>query len=400
MEKAEREWKNKLPYNISNKPIYKPYPILSNNPKISSHKQIHTNTKQTTLNICPKKHQNTKHTKHNRKSKSYINRLDKYTNRKQRKEAQNKTQCYYYVKFKEKSRSLNSYNLYELDTALHPKYAKFQKYTNIQNINGKTIQMLKHIFLGCYTKQTLKRDLQLTERTYQRILKRLKRNGWILTFKGSGINIYLNPFIRWNAKRVNEKILTLANENLFDVLSFPLIKWLNEKILDVKFVWSFRFYNHLMEFPNNRIWNGVLTIQVEKDNGFEYTFLPFNIHYQGRGVGIPHITLPIKWEFFGIQEAKRLRNGGLFIHFDNSVRLMLMHDSGAYLNFKDYLEGNTLNWFGRDHYRVLGAITKQWKNFQYVETRDFETHETLIRNRLIHKLVDNELLESITEPSY
>jgi hypothetical protein len=267
----------------------------------------------------------------------------------------------------------------------------------LEYIGFSPLQEKRHILQG----------LGIKESTYSHYMTSLKRNGWIIRI---GLFYELNPYVKWLVESNPDlkDILGCGFMDLHDLINDPLLKMMDKPIEDVKFAWSFVQYGHVdSSICNKSFWSGVLVITATMKDGEEIPVLmPFNVHWAGakrKRNFTPHVTLPVQWKFFGIKEATIFNNGKIWVHFDSSISLQLPPLSASRYNWRVYeyfkKTGKLETYFGhvrfgKMYHRDKETMNKYWKK-EYVEVKELETLEQLIRNRLINKTEGTELLNGI-----
>ena len=262
-------------------------------------------------------------------------------------------------------------------------FAKYRKHNPILTqivedlVNGATMFTTSSDFARVY---------KISRRVAQKYLKRLCELRWLAKelFPPYGHN--LNPFYELMIQiEPRYKCLTkfaMYQIDLLDLLTLPLFNGLNEKVENAEIIWSQHEPKHGHEcFPTNSVriypyWNGILQIEI-KTHGFPLCcVLPYNIHWTGRNA---HITLPIKWAFYGIKEVTFTKDK-VKVHFDESTTVAIPLESASWSTRKELHEAKRKHWSdSTDRF-----LHKYWEN-QYVEAWDFQNHVKLLRMRLINK---------------
>lgn len=263
------------------------------------------------------------------------------------------------------------------------------------SISQKQIPELKEVlklifFNGMYTRSDfIKRKMDISLPTAQKYLLRLCKLRWCI--RGRGVKFTdINPFLQFlvytSYKNTSRLVQSFAPKqvDLLDIFTYPLFEALKEKVNDVSFIWSQHEPNfNQTYFPkvgyHPRLYpyfNGIVQIKVETDNENYFVTLPYNIHWDGTK---KHITLPIPFKFFGIEECG-YSNNGLKVHFDNSITVAITLGSASWQTREEFNAGGVRHWsdIAKDF------MHKYWKN-EYVESSSFENHEKIIRNRLFYR---------------
>lgn len=232
--------------------------------------------------------------------------------------------------------------------------------------------------------------LGISKRLAQKYTKLLCELRWLIIGKWVTYND-LNPFLELIAGYYLKETCQICSKfvpyqvDFLDLFAYPLWLALNEKVLDVEIIWSQHEPNFSKQyFPNPTYhfrkiypyWNGIVQFKIETDKKTHYAVLPYNIHWTGRN---PHITLPIRHKLYGIKEVSFVKRG-LKVHFDNSITV------GIPLGCASWVSRKLQHQWGMSHWSDIVArfLKKYWEN-EYVECWDFETHEQILRERLIDK---------------
>lgn len=235
--------------------------------------------------------------------------------------------------------------------------------------------------------------LKISRRTAQKYLLRLCKLRWCMRGRWVTYND-INPFLQFliylSPKKMGQLIHFFAPRqvDLLNLLSYSLLEAIDEKVNDVKFIWSqkepdfgndyFPSLQHIGKFYP--YFNGTVQIKAETESRDYYSTLPYNIHWTGRN---SHITLPIPFKFYGVQDVGySSKINKLKVHFDNSITVGIPLGSASYSSRK------LLNEWGLKHWSDMANsfMNKYWKN-EYVETFNFQTHEEIIKNRLLYKAI-------------
>ena len=230
--------------------------------------------------------------------------------------------------------------------------------------------------------------LQLKKRTARHYTNMLCKLRWIVyRFPFYDPNPFLECLTSFFPKKTRSVVKKFVpyQVDLLDLFSLPLQDAINDEISDVQINWSqiepsfgVKYFGNL-KFPSRRIypyWNGIVQIKAKAKKKTHYVVLPYNNHWTGKN---SHITLPIPFRFYGVEKATYSK-GTLKIHFDNSVRTSIPLGSASWTTRK------LLHKHGMKHWSdfINSFLLKYWKN-EYVECFNFETHEKVLKNRLINK---------------
>jgi hypothetical protein len=198
--------------------------------------------------------------------------------------------------------------------------------------------------------------------------------------------------------------------DFFDLLNVPLLNAVKsgQKIVDTKV--EFLKYQPSRCFVK-AFFEGLVYVKLTTETGqcFE-TYLPVNKHAAAKikgydrarkeriidRHGFPHHTIPLKWSLFDIVEsceyAKKRRQSRwdknptecIYIHFDNSFKILHYVDYTQYLVFKKPFE------------KLLEKVwSKKVQSCQYVEVSDFETLQRLFTLRFVEGKRRRELFDSL-----
>lgn len=239
-----------------------------------------------------------------------------------------------------------------------------------------------------YRNSDLVYDLNIDMRTAQRYTRKLcqlrwlARNGWYLYY-------IPNPFLRCmlypkKLEKIISKFVPLQVD-LLKLFAYPLQLALKDEISSVEVIWSqvepnwgksYFPKNFSFRRPFYPYWNGIIQIKAEGKKQTYYSILPYNIHWNGRNC---HICLPIPFSFYGVESAMYSK-GKATIHFDNSVIVSIPLGSASYTT------RGLLHKCGYHHWSdsLRRFMEKYWKS-EYAECFDFDTHEQVLRDRLINK---------------
>ena len=237
----------------------------------------------------------------------------------------------------------------------------------------------------------LERALGVSERTAQRYTQKLCQLRWLIKgrcYMRCDLNPFLELMIQFFPKKVWKLVSKFASQqvDLIDLFALPLQLALDDKVLNVEIIWSQHHPNWgKLYFPKQAYdvkvypyWNGIIQFKVETDKKTHYAVLPYNIHWTGRNC---HITLPIPFKFYGIESAVCSKSETK-IHFDNSIKTTIPLGSASY-NTRRLLHKHGMKHGSDSANRFM---TKYWKN-EYAECFNFETHEQVLRDRLINKKI-------------
>lgn len=273
--------------------------------------------------------------------------------------------------------------------------------------SNKQIPELKEVLKlmvsnGMFTRSIdVKNQLNMPRRTAQKYLLNLCKLRWCMKGRWVSYND-INPFLQMlfylSPKNSGLFIKKYAPKQIdvLDLFAYPLFEAFNEKVNDVKFIWSQKepsFDKHY--FPSTiysvkfyPYFNGTVQIKAETDNQDYYVTLPYNIHWTGRN---KHVTLPIPFKFYGVQECGYSTNESLKVHFDNSITVSIPLGSASYTTKQLLKQWNMPHWSDMAN----RFMHKYWKN-EYVECFDFKTHEEIIKNRLFYKAIPIKQVEEKT----
>lgn len=236
----------------------------------------------------------------------------------------------------------------------------------------------------------------VNKRTLRRKLNKLIELKWVIRIGKSKYGRYtINPFLEFLIKLDAQFwfLLEFASSkiDLFDLLNIPLLNLLelrkkNPKTYQVERVKVF-FY------PSNKgymkpIFCGVVQITLYLRNGaICSTILPINLHGQPTIVGydkidkkpiveihgIKHYCIPLKWSLFDVKETRFYSEWSeqaqrtVFLHFDNSIKILYQPDYQVYVMFK----------------KPFDKAIEKWNGEQYIEFCEFETLRRLFESRFI-----------------
>jgi len=239
------------------------------------------------------------------------------------------------------------------------------------------------------TNQHLEKALGISSRTAQKYTRTLCQLRWLIKgrcYMWSDLNPFLELMIIFCPRKMREIVSKFVSQqvDLLDLFAMPLQLALNDKVLNVELIWAQHEPNwgrlyfqkqdyHVKLYP---YWNGIIQFKVETDQKTHYAVSPYNIHWTGRNC---HITLPIPFKFYGIEKAAYSKSETK-IHFDNSIQTTIPLGSASYTT------RSLLHKYGMKHWSdsVTRFMIKYWKN-EYAECFNFETHEQVLRDRLINK---------------
>jgi len=263
-----------------------------------------------------------------------------------------------------------------------------RKRTRLRKIKALEDVIYQTIAINSCDNDWLHHKLQLTKRTARHYTNMLCKLRWnVHNFSFYDPNPFLECLLYFFPQRTWRIVKKFASYqvDLMDLFTLPLQEAISDEISDVQINWSqieptfgAKYFGNL-KFPSRRIypyWNGIVQIKAEGKKKTHCAILPYNIHWTGRN---SHITLPIPFRFYGIEKAAYSK-GVLKIHFDNSIRTAIPLGSASWFTRK------LLNNQGKKHWSnfINSFMSTYWKS-EYSECFNFDTHEKVLRNRLINK---------------
>jgi len=276
------------------------------------------------------------------------------------------------------------YNGIEKSQILKPRYGRIEPEMTkaliwIGGSAGQGFSWLLRAFKGEITKKQLKR-----------ILAKLIKLKWIIRIdKVYYLNPFLEALIRMKpAFRIFFRIASLQVD-FFDLLNYPLLKLIELRKKNTKAYRVERIELKIRKFRRGEanircrafFWGFCLIrLHLADNRGIVETILPINLHGQyiftknrfEREL-LPHFTIPLKWKIFGVKEAQFVSGWQdnlqktLFIHFDNSIKVLAHPDMLIRLSLT----------------RKFNKALEYWQNYEYVEVNDLRFLEEIFKARFI-----------------